>query len=535
MSRRRLVPSLTAAALGALLCVSVPAVASAAPAAPYDFDGDGRGDLAVGIPGESIGTQDFAGAAAVLYSTAAGLSTSGSQLWSQDSEGVHGAAEFGDRFASVVASGDFDGDGTADLAVGDPGETIGSKVEAGAVNVVYGSASGLTSTRNQLWSQSSKGVPDSPEAGERFGSSLAAGDLDGDGYGDLVIGIAQESVRQTASGAGTGLVEVLYGSKKGLTSKRAQAWSQQSKGIRGSSEFNDEFGNTLATGDVDGDGYDDLAVGVHYEDGQSGAVALIRGSRKGLTSKGNQLWSQSSAGVLGTSEQGDLFGESLAFGDYNRDGRADLAVGVPGEVVQEECPGAREDENECEEQGAVQVLLGSTKGLTATGNQRWHIGDPGIPGTVTDSNEFGDHLVSGDFDGDGADDLAVTAPDAEVGGVFAAGTVYVLDGSRRGLHGTGFVLTQATPGVPGDPEVIGGAGMNLASRRFGGTYDSLVVGMPAVTVAGQDTAGQVLVVPGSAEGLAPAATTVLDQDTPGLADDPEDRDRFGQVFGGLQR
>lgn len=534
MTRARLVSSLTATALGALLCVTAPSVASAVPAAPYDFNGDGRGDLAIGVAGESVGTQDFAGAAAVLYSAAAGVSTAGSQLWSQDSEGVRGAAESGDRFASVVASGDFDGDGRADLAVGAPGEAIGSEIEAGAVNVVYGSATGLAPAKNQLWSQSSKGVPDSPEAIDRFGSSLAAGDFDGDGYADLVIGIAGESVRQTASGAGTGLVEVLYGSKKGLTSKRAQAWSQQSKGIRGSSEFNDEFGNALATGDVDGDGYVDLAVGVHYEDGQAGAVSLIRGSKKGLTSKNNQLWSQDSAGVLGTSESGDLFGESLAFGDYNRDGRADLAIGVPSEVVQD-CPSSGGEETECEGQGAVQVLLGTKKGLTATGNQRWHIGDPGIPGTVTDVNNFGAHLTSGDFDGDGAADLAVTAPDARVGDVEGGGTVYVLDGSRDGLRATGFVLTQATPGVPGDPETIGGFDMKLASRRLSGGYDALVVGMPGVTVAGQRSAGQVLVVQGSADGLVPARTTVLAQNTPGLADDPEDRDRFGEIGGGLER
>ncbi|MGI3784989.1 MAG: FG-GAP repeat protein, partial [Janthinobacterium lividum] len=523
-------------ALCALLCVSAPAVASAAPAAPYDFNGDGRGDLAVGVPGESVGKQDFAGAAAVLYSTATGLSTTGSQLWSQDSEGVHGSSEDGDRFASVVASGDFNGDGRADLAVGDPGEAIGSAGEAGAVNVVYGSASGLASARNQLWSQSSKGVPDSPEPGDRFGSSLAAGDLNGDGYADLVIGVAEESIKGTesAAGTGTGLVEVLYGSKAGLTSKRAQAWTQQSKGIRGSTEFNDEFGNALATGDVDGDGYADLAVGVHYENDQAGAVALIRGSKKGLTSKDNQLWSQNSPGVRDTAEPGDLFGESLAFGDFNHDGRADLAVGVPGEVVQT-CPGSGDEDAECDAQGAVQVLLGTKKGLTAAGNQLWHVGDPGIPGTVTDVNSFGDRLTSGDFNGDGSADLAVTAPDANVGAVFGGGTVYVLDGSRNGLHANGFVLTQATPGVPGDPETVGGNGMNLASRRFGGAYDSLVVGMPGVTVDGQDTAGEVLVVPGSAHGLVPAGTTVLTQDTPGLADAPEDRDRFGEVAGGLER
>ena len=540
MARARLVRRLVRPALvtgiGTLLCLTAPSSAFAAgPARAYDFNGDGHDDLAIGVPGESVGSTDFAGAAAVLYSNGSGLSTAGSQLWSQDSDGVHGTAEFGDRFASVVTSADFNGDGRADHAVGDPGETIGSKIEAGAVNVVYGSKTGLTSTHNQLWSQSTKGVPYSAKAGVRFGASIASGDFDGDGYADLVIGVPQQGIKGTesAGGIGTGMVTVLYGSKTGLTSKRAQTWTQNSKGIKGSTEFNDEFGNALASADVDGDGYADLAVGVHYENDQAGAVALIRGSKKGLTSKGNQLWSQSSPGMRDKEEPSDLFGESLAFGDYNHDGHADLAVGVPGEVVQA-CANP-DPEAECDDQGAVQVLLGTTKGLTATGNQLFHIGDAGIPGTVTDVNSFGDRLTSGDFNGDGAADLAITAPTATVGTVFGGGTVYVLNGSRNGLRANGFRLTQATPGVPGDPESVGGSDMNVASRRFSGAYDSLVVGMPGVTVDGQDTAGEVLVVPGSAGGLAPAGTKVLTQDTAGLADDPEDRDRFGEVSGGLER
>jgi FG-GAP repeat len=104
----------------------------------------------VGVPGENQGR----GVAQVLVGSAAGLTAAGSQLWSQDSRGVAGQAEGSDRFGSALAAGDFNADGRADLAVGVPGETLGGAFGAGAVNVLYGSAGGLTAAGSQLWSPS---------------------------------------------------------------------------------------------------------------------------------------------------------------------------------------------------------------------------------------------------------------------------------------------------------------------------------------------------------------------------------------------
>jgi len=526
-ARARGARAVLTAGAGALLCLVAPGAAFAdGPARGFDFDGDGHDDLAVGVPGESVGSTRLAGAVNVLQGTPSGPTAARDRLWSQASAGIAGAAEFGDRFGSVVASADFDGDGHADLAVGVPGESEGSKLGSGAVDVLYGTASGLASARDQIWSQGSKGVPGSVELGDHFGSVLAAGDFDGDGYGDLAVGVPTETVAgsETPVDTGTGLVNVLYGSRSGLSSKGAQSWTQDSKGVRGSTEFNDEFGSSLASADVDGDGYDELAVGVPQENfGQAGAVQLLRGSNEGLTAKGNQLWSQDSEGVADSEEGGDRFGDSLAFGDFNRDGRPDLAIGVPGEVLQP-C-------EECEQQGAVEVLLGAADGLTATGSQFWHVGDPGLPGHVGEENSFGAALTSGDFNGDGAADLAVAAPGATVRGRQLAGAVHVLDGSSTGLRARGFVLTQDSPGVPGEPEVVGGSHTTLAARRFGGSYDALVVGLPGVTVSGQDTAGAVLVVPGSAGGLDPRSSAEWTQDSPGIEDHVEADDQFGHVGG----
>lgn len=521
MRTSRPVRVLLSCGIGALVCLLSPTGAVAAGrAGPFDFDGDGFADLAVGSQGEGVGGHGFAGAVSVLPGSSAGPTAAGDQFWSQDSSGIKGRADFGDIFGAVVASGDFDGDGYADLAAGARQKTVDGLVEAGAVSVLYGSAEGLSARRDQLWSQSSRGVPGSAEAGDRFGASLATGDLDGDGFDDLAIGVPDEGIGST--GDGGGMVDVLYGSASGLGGTGAQAWTQDSPGVLGATAFDERFGRALAMGDVNGDGFADLAIGVPQDDEHTGAVQLLLGGKDGLTAQGNQLWSQDSPGVLDRAEGGDEFGSALAMGDVNHDGRSDLAVGVPFEVVQ--------DCEECDAQGAVQVLLGSSDGLTATGNTFFHVGSPGLPGRATDANELGDALTAGDFDGDGSADLAVTAPGADVNHRSGAGAVYVLLGSPQGLQSKGLLVTQDTPGVPGSAESGDGFAMSVAAHRYaGGTRDSLAIGFPGEDVGAVDSAGAVVIVPGSASGLDPASSRRWSQDSPGVRGKAEELDQFGHV------
>ncbi len=151
-----------------------------------------------------------------------------------------GGAEAGDLFGASLASGDFDGDGFDDLAIGAPGEGIGAKADAGAVNVLYGSASGLTATGDQLWHQSTSGVLGGAEAGDLFGASLASADFDGDGKDDLAIGAPGEGIGAKAD---AGAVNVLYGSASGLTAAGDQLWHQNVAGVLGGAEPGDLFGS----------------------------------------------------------------------------------------------------------------------------------------------------------------------------------------------------------------------------------------------------------------------------------------------------
>jgi hypothetical protein len=298
-----------------------------------DFDGDGFADLAVGVPLDDVAATD-GGGVNVIYGSAAGLTEAGDQLWSQDSPGIKEVAEPRDVFGGSLAVADFDGDGFDDLAVGVPGERFAPTEEGGpgGVNVIYGSAAGLTEAGDQFWSQDSPGVKDVAEPGDLFGSSLAAADFDGDGFADLAVGVPGEDTAASRDGG----VNVIYGSAAGLAEAGDQLWSQDSPGINGVAESNDQFGDTIAAADFGGDGFADLAVGVPFDDVaglRAGGVNVIYGSAAGLADAGDQLWSQDSPGIREVAEEGDVFGRALAAADFDGDGFADLAVGAYGEDI----------------------------------------------------------------------------------------------------------------------------------------------------------------------------------------------------------
>ncbi|MEG4045723.1 FG-GAP repeat protein, partial [Microcoleus sp. Pol17C2] len=173
-----------------------------------DFDNDGYQDLAIGVPGEDIDGIIGAGAVNVIYGEVGGLSSLTNEIWSQNSLGIEGIAEAGDSFGSSLVTGDFNNDGYDDLAIGVLGEKVDAITGAGAVNVIYGSAAGLTSTGDEIWHQDSPGIDGSAETGDRFGASLATGDFDNNGYDDLAIGVSGENVGASDN---AGAVNVLRG------------------------------------------------------------------------------------------------------------------------------------------------------------------------------------------------------------------------------------------------------------------------------------------------------------------------------------
>jgi hypothetical protein len=410
-----------------LVAISIAAVlvpAGQALAAPVraDFNGDGFEDLAVGADQEDIGSTQTAGAVNVIYGSGDGLTAAGNRFFHQGN--LSGSpAEESDQFGSALAAGDFDGDGFADLAVGAPFEDIGAINAAGAVNVIYGSGGGLTTSGNQFFQQGNlSGSP--AEDGDNFGYALAAGDFNGDGRDDLTAGARGEDIGSIDR---AGAANVIYGSAAGLTTTGNRLFHQGN--LSGSpAEDQDNFGRALAAGDFDGDGQDDLAVGAAFEDigsiNSAGGVNAIYGSGGGLTTSGNRFFSQND--LSGSpAEADDVFGFALAAGDFNGDGRDDLAVGA-----------ALEDIGSIEQAGAANVIYGSGGGLTTSGNQLFHQGLlSGSPAEEFD--QFGFALDTGDFNGDGLSDLGVGAPREDIGETNAAGLVNAIHGAGGGLTTSG--------------------------------------------------------------------------------------------------
>jgi hypothetical protein len=469
-----------------------------------DFDNDGFSDLAVGAPTESLGTSSQAGAVTVLYATASGLTGSGSQLFTQDTPGVPGAVEPGDQFGAALATGDFNHDGVADLAAGASLEDADTTRDAGAVTVLYGSASGLTTRGSQLFTQ----VAGAVEQGDRFGSALATGDLDRDGFADLVAGAPLEDA---GTAVDAGAVSVLYGSAGGLTTSGGQLFIQ----VAGAVEQGDRFGAALATGDFNNNGFADLAVGAPLEDAgttrDAGAVSVLYGSGGGLTASGARTFTQ----VAGAAEQGDRFGAALATGDFNVDGFADLGAGAPLEDV-----GLTADA------GAVSEIRGSASGLTTSGGR---IHTKLSFGGLQSGDQFGVALASGVFDNSGVTDLAVGVPGQNSwDGLPDVGAVLIFDGTSAGLEfASGQVFTFLGASAPAK------RGDRFASALVTGDFDSMgqddiAAGAPLGDVGSTVDAGRVGVVYDffadefHNEGY--------DQNTPGVAGGAEAGDHFGAAL-----
>jgi hypothetical protein len=140
-----------------------------------------------------------------------------------------------DTFGSALAVGDFNTDGFDDLAIGVRGDVVAGVNGAGSVNVIYGSASGLRATGDQLWNQETSGINDVAEEFDGFGTQLTTGDFDGDGLDDLAAAACFEDV-------GIGLVHAIYGTALGLSATDDQIFKQGAAGILDAQEANDNSG-----------------------------------------------------------------------------------------------------------------------------------------------------------------------------------------------------------------------------------------------------------------------------------------------------
>jgi hypothetical protein len=471
------------AALFTAVWIAAPAQAAVCPGrVASDFNGDGVADLAAGEPVRN------GGAVRVLYGTSSGPTATGNQYFDRATPGmldILGQGDFNSEHSLGMAltTGFFNDDCFADLAAGGPGTN--------RVLVLYGSSDGLSLNGGMRFTQADLGITGSVIG---FGTAVSAGDVNGDGFDDLAIG----QPNTTTGGA----FAVVYGSAAGLSTTGSQVFTQDTAGIPGGGEPGDLLGQSLVLADFTGDGRADLAAGLPGEATiprdaaghaiHNGAVLVVRGSAAGLTASGSKLWTQNTTGVPGGAEYIDTFGWSLAAGDLDRDGRADLAIGSPGEAI-----GALDDA------GSITVLRGASAGLTATGAVAFSQDSASIPGAAETFDRFGESVTFGDFNGDRYADLVASAPGEDIGSAGDTGLVIVIYSKHTALTGAGAKsFSQDSAGVPGASEAgdrWGAAVGRLASRPA--VADRLMVGATGEDVGSINTAGAITVLQGGTSGL----------------------------------
>ncbi|MEW1643674.1 esterase [Streptomyces sp. NPDC091219] len=447
-----------------------------------DFNGDGYDDVLIGAPDGTVDGKQGAGYVTVQYGAPNGIATNTTvpkghtAVISQSTPGVPGDSVAYDSFGQAVATGDVNGDGYDDALIGAPGKDEGGAENAGRVTVLYGSKAGLGAEANTSFASTR------PTAGARFGQALAAARftgatdademavLDNDGaqifafHTDILhlMGTLNTTTRPgghriqpayltTGDYDRNGFADLVV-SGYSPDDDYQQGWSALYAGGETQLTYRQDLNGGLGTasGDVNGDGYDDLVVGQRSsaddqaEGDDGGKIAVYYGSARGATGPAD-WWSQNSPGVPGAAEHGDAWGNDLSVGDVDGDGCADIAVGAPGEDI-----------GTVRDAGAVWLLRGSRAGVTATGAQSFDQNTAGIPGTAETDDAWGSQVRLADTDADGRSELVASAPGENSGD----GYVWLLPAGPDGLLAQGSSLYGAAD--------LGGA---PKGARFGAAID----------------------------------------------------------------
>jgi len=378
-----------------------PDFSGASVAGAGDVNGDGYDDILIGAYGDDDGGADAGQTYLVLgrdsgWAMDADLSAASASFWGEDAGDMSGIC--------VAGAGDVNGDGYDDILIGAINDDDGG-ADAGQTYLVFGKASGwamdmdLSAASASFWGE---------DAGDSSGASVAgAGDVNGDGYDDILIGAYYDDDGGTSAGQSY----LILGKASGwamdtdLSAASASFWGEDAGDLSGSS--------LAGAGDVNGDGYDDILIGAVYDEeggSTSGQTYLVFGKASGwamdasLSAAGASFWGE---------DAGDMSGYSVACnGDVNGDGYDDILIG------------AYNEDDGGSNAGQTYLILGKVSGwamdtdLSAASASFWGEDASDLAG--------GSVACDGDVNGDGYDDILIGAEFDEDGGAYAGKTYLVL-------------------------------------------------------------------------------------------------------------
>jgi Secretion system C-terminal sorting domain/FG-GAP repeat/FG-GAP-like repeat len=430
-----------------------------------DINGDGYSDVIIGARGYDDGVNIDEGRAFIYNGSPAGLLTSPS---SSPDDADQPNSIFG---VSVACAGDVNGDGYSDVIIGAFQYDDGVNTDEGKAFVYHGSAGGLSNTPNST-------PDDSNQSNAFFGNSVAsAGDINGDGFSDVIIG---SYAYDDGANANEGRAFVYHGSVTGISATPDNIPDDANLGDA-------RFGQSVAcAGDVNGDGYSDVIIGAdRYDDGvnnEEGRCFVYYGSATGLPAIPSNLPDDAN--------QADaFFGNCVASaGDVNGDGFSDVIIGA-----------SRYDDGANANEGRTFVYFGSATGLSATPDN--------TPDDADQANAiFGVSVASaGDVNGDGYSDVIIGAYFYDDGANTDEGRAFVYHGSAAGINTTATAITESN-------QISASLGFSVANAGDlnADGYSDVIVGAPSYD-NGQVDEGVALIYHGSATGINTVANTILER------------------------